>query len=113
MFSDLAPFERDPETVRMEEADRERRNTTLKNSVDKIIMENNFIKLKSDYLGTSTFYYDTAKQSIWEVVWMPASSSTNPFRKPSWEVAKHIAEINNLAVTADHYVTQKGSLFGF
>ena len=113
--SGFAPFERDPVTVLEEERQRTVNRGILQTSVDNFVREHRLNVLTSDYLNTSTYYYDPHTRMIWEVnwegVWSPIKTlDGHPFKKPSSDVILHIAALNNLSNvvnddTQPHFLT--------
>ncbi len=98
MFSELAPFERDPVTVQMESLTQQETASRLRQRVDMIVQRKGLRELESDYLGMSSYYFEPASQSVWEVVWVPASNLSAPFRKPSQNEVMHLLTLNRLTV---------------
>lgn len=91
MDYEVAKFEQLPETPS------EKLNKTLKKQ-DNETMRNNLLKslgdieiLKSDYLGTSSFYYSRKADIVYEL-----DNYKICLVKPTSEVEKHIRKINNL-----------------
>lgn len=109
----FASFERDPETVLMESNNHTNMHSRLKDSVNKIVEERGLRELSSDYLGMSTYYYEQATQTIWEVDWNSPSILASPFRKPSWTEVSHLSALNHQPVSAESYATQRAKLIGF
>lgn len=72
-------------------------NNVRQQLISKIVLENNLIELKSDYLGMDSYYYNKERKTMYKV--SNVCDYTNNIN-PAFEVSydRHIIELNNLPI---------------
>lgn len=58
-----------------------------------ILSKNNFIELKNEIMGVSSYYLDIKTGYLWE---FNNSDSNSVFFRPDYNVAQHLVEMNKL-----------------
>lgn len=58
-----------------------------------ILSKNNFIELKNEIMGVSSYYLDIKTGYLWE---FNNRDSNSVFFRPNYNVAKHLVEMNKL-----------------
>jgi hypothetical protein len=84
-------------TQSAEEIEQRRIESAKKQSyIQDYVKKNNLIKLKSDYFGMSSFYYNKEKDIVLEVKNYDDGQGNPLFFKPKLNIEEHIRELNNL-----------------
>ena len=106
-YAQFTPLPKTNEEIAEEHA----KITTLQNNIQKFVEDNNLIKLKCDYFGMVSYYYDKHNKTMYKVCNIITMSNKSTI--PKFEVSNdsHILEINNIAVKKTTFVEKKNNIW--
>lgn len=76
-------------------AEEHEKHTTRQDNIQKFVDDNNLIKLKCDYFGMDSYYYDTNYKTMYKVCNIITMSDKSTIPKFEVSYDSHILEINH------------------
>lgn len=87
------------------------KNITLQYNIQKIVEDNNLIKLECDYFGMDSYYYDKHNKTMYKVCNIITMSNKSEIPKFEVSYDSHILEINNITVKKTTFSEKKNNIW--
>ena len=106
-YTKFIPLPKTDEEITEEHA----KHTTRKDNIQKFVDDNNLIKLKCDYLGTDSYYYDANYKTMYKVCNIITMSDKSTIPKFEVSYDSHILEINNITKNKITFAEKKNNIW--
>ena len=106
-YAKFIPLPKTDEEIAEEHA----KHTTRQDNIQKFVDDNNLIKLKCDYFGMDSYYYDTNYKTMYKVSNIITMSDKSTIPKFEVSYDSHILEINNITKKKTTFAEKKNNIW--
>ena len=106
-YAKFIPLPKTDEEIAEEHA----KHTTRQDNIQKFVDDNNLIKLKCDYFGMDSYYYDTNYKTMYKVSNIITMSDKSTIPKFEVSYDSHILEINNITKNKITFAEKKNNIW--
>ena len=106
-YAKFIPLPKTDEEIAEEHA----KHTTRQDNIQKFVDDNNLIKLKCDYFGMDSYYYDTNYKTMYKVCNIITMSDKSTIPKFEVSYDSHILEINNITKNKITFAEKKNNIW--
>ena len=106
-YAKFTPLPKTDEEIIEEQAT----HKTRQDNIQKFVDDNNLIKLKCDYFGMDSYYYDTNYKTMYKVCNIITMSDKSTIPKFEVSYDSHILEINNITKNKITFAEKKNNIW--